>query len=157
MINFQHREGVFSFRAVGAILHNGRVLLQRAEHDQFWVLPGGRVEFGEDAATAVVREIREELLIDARAEQLLWVVENFFEYNDCQCHGLEFYFLLSLSPECELYQRTEPWTGYEDQYILIFQWFPLEALADVELYPAFLKEALCSLPEQPCHIVQRPA
>ncbi len=155
MITFQHAEGVFSFRAAGVIVHGGNVLLHRAEHDAFWVLPGGRVEFGEDAAVAVVREIKEELLVDAATERLLWVVENFFEYNERQCHGLEFYFLLSLPPDSGLYGRTEAWTGQEETCTLIFQWFPFDALGEMELYPAFLKQALLSLPEQPQHIVQR--
>jgi 8-oxo-dGTP diphosphatase len=48
-----------------AILHEGRVLAARRtappEAAGAWELPGGKVERGEDAATAVVREIREEL------------------------------------------------------------------------------------------------
>ena len=155
MITFRHTEGVFTFRAVGVLVHGDNVLLQTTDHDPFWVLPGGRVEFGEDAAAAAVREIREELLVDAQVERLLWVVENFFEYNGNQCHGLELYFLLSLEPDCELCGRTEQWTGMEGGYTLYFQWFPVSALAEVELYPTFLKQALLALPERPAHVVQR--
>jgi 8-oxo-dGTP pyrophosphatase MutT (NUDIX family) len=38
----------------------GEVLLVRRIDDGNWELPGGRVEVGETAATAVVREVREE-------------------------------------------------------------------------------------------------
>ena len=48
-----------------AILHGGRVLAARrtrpAHAAGCWEFPGGKVEPGEDAAAAVVREIREEL------------------------------------------------------------------------------------------------
>ena len=48
-----------------AILLDGRVLAARRttppEAAGWWEFPGGKVEPGEDAATAVVREIREEL------------------------------------------------------------------------------------------------
>jgi 8-oxo-dGTP diphosphatase len=51
-----------------AILHEGRVLAARrtrpAEAAGLWEFPGGKVEPGEDAAAAIVREIREELGCD---------------------------------------------------------------------------------------------
>jgi 8-oxo-dGTP diphosphatase len=53
-------------RVVGAaILHEGRVLAARRttppEAAGAWEFPGGKVEPGEDPASAVVREVREEL------------------------------------------------------------------------------------------------
>lgn len=47
-----------------ALIDRGRVLLiQRARkpYDGMWTLPGGRLEPGEDAEAAAIREIREEL------------------------------------------------------------------------------------------------
>src|SRR5207248_11651538 len=38
----------------------GRVLLVRRADDGYWELPGGRVEVGESASAAVVREVAEE-------------------------------------------------------------------------------------------------
>jgi hypothetical protein len=32
-------------------------------------------------------------------------------------------------------------------------WFPSDGLRDVSLYPSFLREALCSLPALPQHVV----
>lgn len=50
---------------VGAVVHDrdGRLLVVRRAHDPdrgAWSVPGGRVEPGEDDATAVVREVLEE-------------------------------------------------------------------------------------------------
>lgn len=48
---------------VGALCfleRNGRILLLRQYHRHGWTLPGGLVDRGEDAASAVVREVREE-------------------------------------------------------------------------------------------------
>ena len=39
---------------------SGRVLLVRRADDGYWELPGGRVEVGESASAAVVREVAEE-------------------------------------------------------------------------------------------------
>ncbi|MFF5340856.1 (deoxy)nucleoside triphosphate pyrophosphohydrolase [Streptomyces althioticus] len=57
---------------VGAALwHEGRLLAARrsapAELAGLWELPGGKVEPGETSDAAVVRELREELGVDAEA------------------------------------------------------------------------------------------
>jgi len=59
-------------RCVGAIVHDadGRLLLIRRGQEPalgLWSLPGGRVEPGEDDATAVIREVAEEtgLVVEA--------------------------------------------------------------------------------------------
>lgn len=54
-----------SVPCVGGIVHDaaGRLLVVQRAHDPArgrWSVPGGRVEPGEDEATAVVRELREE-------------------------------------------------------------------------------------------------
>ncbi len=57
---------------VGAVVHDpaGRLLLVQRAHDPdrgAWSVPGGRVEAGEDDATAVVREVLEETGLAVRA------------------------------------------------------------------------------------------
>ena len=57
MITFEHGDRRFNLRAVGVILdrEGQRMLIHRASHEDFWTLPGGRVEMGESAAEALVR------------------------------------------------------------------------------------------------------
>ncbi len=52
-----------------------RVLMVRHRRDgeDYWVLPGGHVETGEDFSMALAREFREELAVDAESGDLLWV------------------------------------------------------------------------------------
>lgn len=154
MLNFSRDCGVFNVRTVGVLIHDGRVLLHRAEHEPFWTLPGGRVEFAEEAATALVREVREELETDARIERLLWVVENFFVYNESKCHELAFYFLLSLPEEDGVYTRRE-FIGKEEGCVLLFRWFSLSELEEFDIKPVFLKTGLLNLPDSVAHVVQR--
>ena len=53
--------GGFNYRVAGIALSEGRLLLHTSDRDDFWSLPGGRCEFGETSAEALVREMREEL------------------------------------------------------------------------------------------------
>jgi ADP-ribose pyrophosphatase YjhB (NUDIX family) len=52
--------------ASAACFRAGRLLLARRAHaPQLWTLPGGRIELGEAAADAALRELREETGVDA--------------------------------------------------------------------------------------------
>ena len=57
---------------------DGRLLLCRAKGSATSYLPGGHIEFGETGREALVREIREEMGVEAEAGRFLGVVENSF-------------------------------------------------------------------------------
>ena len=59
MISFDLGSHRFQVRAAAVIVHEESVLLHRLESDDFWALPGGRVEPGEEASDTVVRELYE--------------------------------------------------------------------------------------------------
>jgi len=153
MATFDHEGARFNVRTVGVVIHGDRVLLHRTERDSFWALPGGRVELLEPAADALKRELKEELRVEVHVERLVWMVENFFEHDGKSYHELAFYFLVSLPSGCDLYARAEPFEGEDGGIRLIFQWFPVDALEDVELYPTFLRSSLTALPASTEHVV----
>ena len=72
-ISFVTDEGRFNYRVSAVILDGGRILAMRDERSPYYYLPGGRVKMGERAEDAVLREIREELGIEARIERPLWL------------------------------------------------------------------------------------
>lgn len=68
-----------SVRVAGVLEISKQILLvehRKAGHSS-WLLPGGRIEPGERAADALARELEEELCLQARVEELLFVVETF--------------------------------------------------------------------------------
>ncbi len=61
--------------AAFAVVRNGsgRILLVRRADDGYWELPGGRVEVGESASAAVVREVAEEAGVTIQVTELAGV------------------------------------------------------------------------------------
>ena len=72
--------------AVGILCQNNQVLLAsrpiNKTHANFWEFPGGKIEDGEDAITAVIRELNEELGIDVITDNCLHFanIEQEYEY-----------------------------------------------------------------------------
>ena len=61
--------------AYGLVLSEARILLcrisdQLASHAGQWTLPGGVIEFGEEPAAAMVREVQEETGLDVRPRRI---------------------------------------------------------------------------------------
>ena len=52
------------------IVRHRALLLTYSNNKQAWYLPGGKIDAGETAKQALLREIREELALDLDAEQL---------------------------------------------------------------------------------------
>ncbi len=85
----------FKYRGAGLCIHDGYVLLATADQDRYWILPGGRVELGEDTRSALEREFVEETGHETRVEHFPWVVENFFYLDGTDYHELSFTYAIS--------------------------------------------------------------
>jgi ADP-ribose pyrophosphatase YjhB (NUDIX family) len=171
MISFEIGDVRFNCRVVAVILDRDerRVLLHRASFEDFWSLPGGRIEIGEASIEALKREMREELSVEIEVDRLLWVSEEFFEYMSTKWHGIGLYFLVRLPADCPIYEH-DSWSGIEEfvedifvpedlraesnKLELVFQWYDREALHELTLYPPFLQEALKRLPEAAQHVIR---
>ena len=68
MVTFEKGDIRFNYRVVGIVFNKTHVLLHRAEEDNFWALPGGRVELLEPSKDALKREMQEELGVEVRVE-----------------------------------------------------------------------------------------
>ena len=154
MNTFKKSKVKFTFRVVGIALNNNRVLLHKAEKDDFWALPGGHIEMQEQAENALKREMKEEIGVEIEVKRMVWVVENFFDYEDIPYHELGLYFLIALPSDSKLYDKNEPFIRYDERTKLIFQWHRLDELEKTRLYPTFLQKGLKSIPKNIVHIVQ---
>jgi ubiquinone/menaquinone biosynthesis C-methylase UbiE/ADP-ribose pyrophosphatase YjhB (NUDIX family) len=153
IVCFDRDDRRFNLRVAAVIRRGRQVLLHRALADDFWTLPGGRPMLGEDSTSALVRELREELDVEAVVERLLWTVESFFDYEDRRHHQVALYFLAQLPVDCPLANGPSAFAGREPHLPLEFRWFDPEELPGIKVYPTFLASNLDDLPDHPVHLI----
>jgi ADP-ribose pyrophosphatase YjhB (NUDIX family) len=160
VLRVQLGEQVFNLRASAVVCHDGQVLLHRAEGDQFWTMPGGKVQMGETGADTVQREMQEEIGVAVQVERLLYISEEFFDYNDSRYHEVGMYYAVKLPPDADLLDTTRTHEGEEDGTLqpmrLMFKWFALDTLDSLELplFPAVLTEKLQHIQPTVEHILR---
>jgi ADP-ribose pyrophosphatase YjhB (NUDIX family) len=142
-------------RTAAVMVRDGAVLLHRRAGDSFWALPGGKVEPGESAAEALVREFREELVVDIAVGRLACVAENFFTHQGVAEHEVGLYFVAAPMPSSGLACDPGPFLGVEADCGLEFAWFSSQALSVLDLRPSFLRELLREPDPAFVHIVHR--
>lgn len=145
MIHFRQGQSRFNFRSAAIIIDEGHILLHTSKNDDFWSLPGGRVEFFEHSDDTLVREIEEETGLKAVVQRHLWYIENFFEYDGNKYHEISNCFLMNLDTP-QAIPKDKEFSGVEEDSPLIFKWFPIEDAKQLTIYPEFLKERLSDLP-----------
>lgn len=67
-----------NFRVSLIIVNDKQEILlvqHRKANRYYWVLPGGRIEYGEDFATCAVRELKEETNLDIKFEKVVFLSE----------------------------------------------------------------------------------
>lgn len=145
-----------AFRVAGVMIKDGKILLQSDQYNDFWTLPGGSVKFSESAINALKREFQEELEANITVERLLFIIENAFEFEEQDYHGLELYFLITPLGSEEIFAQ-EKFYGIEIDFFpekygelkLTYQWFHPSEFDSIEIRPKILKEALSNIPDHP--------
>ena len=147
-ITFKTEQGRFNYRVCGMIIHDNKILAMHDQRSPYYYLPGGRVQLGETVEDAVLREIREELEIDAKIVRPLWFNQGFFteDVSGERFHEICVYFLMDVS-HTDLLSRGEQFVLNENDQRHIFEWLEFDRLKDEYFYPIFLKEKIWELPE----------
>ena len=140
-------EGFVNIR-VGAIIIKGGKLLMVGNRDVDYLYSvGGRIQFGETAAQAVIREVEEETGVTMEIERLGFVEENYF-YADTPSkmgkliYEIGYYFYMKVpedfSPVCRSF------TADDQQEFL--RW--VDPTAGIRMFPEFFATELSSPTDQ---------
>ena len=115
--------------AVRALIQdaNGKVLiLKRATNDAYgdmWCLPGGKVDFGQTAEEAIVREVMEETSLECNSSVFLFYQDG-LPQNTGDQHYLTLYFQCQVSGTIKLnHESTQyAWLGPNElgEYLIAF-------------------------------------
>lgn len=146
-ITFKTDEGRFNYRVCAIMINENRLLAMHDKRSPYFYLPGGRVNLHETAEFAVLREVKEELAIDAEIVRPLWFNQSFFieDVNNERYHELCLYFLVDIS-KTNLLDKGEKFSIAEGKHEHIFEWLDFKNLKSEYLYPLFIKDKIYDLP-----------
>lgn len=146
-VKINSEEGRFKFRVCGILKVKDKYLTVKIADNDFYCLPGGHVELGEDTDSAVLREMKEELGFDVKIVRLVSIIQNFFKgKEDKPFHELGYYYVVEPKNIADVNQND--YTIIENDkgklVKLEFKWFTLEELQVARFLPEILKKQLMS-------------
>lgn len=137
------------------VLHDGKVLLLRCAYPdgEYWVLPGGKQEFGETIEECAVRETKEETNLTVSLKRPLYVQE----VLQPKKQSLALVFLASPSGELTPTHLNDP--DLDETKIVGVEWVPVERLSSLALRQAEVMQQLLHDLQHgwPVGILQMPA
>lgn len=143
-LEIDNGDSKLKIRANGVIVHENKVLLCTINKNDFWCCPGGHIHLNEDSKTAVLREIKEEVEVDFDDAKLMIVMESFFpSKRGKHFHEISFYYLMQGEiPENKLHDWEVDEHDEDKMVHLIFKWFDINELDDIDFRPGNLKQIL---------------
>ena len=118
---------LFSYRVGGVLIKDNKILLTKGGDD--YSLPGGHSQIGETSRETIIREFKEETGLDVEPLNVISTYENFWKWDDKDCHQLCIYYRLNMKDE------TQELISCPDTNDTKFVWVDLEELNNIKLYP----------------------
>lgn len=140
-LTIQVEDYKLNIRAAGIIIHNGKFLVHRNVNSDHYALIGGRVAIGEDSATTVIREIKEEMGKDAEIIGYVSTIENFFEMKGSKYHEIMFVHRVEFTDEED---RKIEYTlkNIEGREELQYEWIDIDKVDEYNVVPKEIKGIL---------------
>ena len=130
-----------NIRSAGIIIHNGKVLVHRNINNNHYALVGGRVEIGEDSASTLKREIKEEMGKEIEITGYVSTIENFFEMKDSKYHEIMFVHRAEfVDDEDKKIEYTIK--NIEGEDYLQYEWIEINKIDEYPIVPKAIKEIL---------------
>lgn len=150
---FQNENNICSFRTVGVLLRENKILVQRDKDGIEYALPGGHVKIGETSEESLVREYKEETGADIVCDRLIWTEETFWSWNGKDAHSIAFYYLISLTNDSEI--QDDYFESHKDNCNVVLKWVTFDEIKQLTIYPAFLKDKIENISAHIEHFVCR--
>lgn len=146
VITIKNKDSRFGVR-VAAIIYNNdmtKVFMQRQGNHDFYMFPGGRLEIHEDAKTAIIRELDEELGIREDDIYLKYIAENFISFPNQKYHEIGFYFITKIDEQKYQYISDNEYDSLDEDNDgkSKFRWIDIDELDDISIMPKYMKDKL---------------
>lgn len=140
-VKFWKEDGSFKLRVCGVVQVGDKILIDNCDNAPFWGYPGGHVELGESTREAVVREVKEEIGVDAEIIKNLASIQLFFTREDGKpFHEIGFYYLMKANIEPKNLTIEENDKGKLRKHQ--FRWVTKEELKNLDVRPTELKKII---------------
>lgn len=145
-------DGYINLRVGAIIMKDGKFLMVGNQKDDFLYSVGGRIQFGESAEEAVVREVFEETGVKLEVDRLGFIHENFFYGDYAEKKGKLIYeisyFFYMKTPE-DFEPVCNSFTDDASQEHLVW----VDEKSEITYYPTFFRQELVHPTNSVKHIV----
>ena len=137
----QCANGIINVRVGAIIMQNGKVLMVSNKRSDYFYSVGGRIQFGETAEQAIVREVMEETGVKMDIDRLGFIHENYF-YGDAPTnfgkliYEISFFFYMKVPKDFTLTCNSFTEDGSEEH----LAWVSLDD--ERKMFPTFFKTEL---------------
>lgn len=132
-------DGLLNIRVGAIIIRDGKALTVKSQFGDYCYSVGGRIQFGETAEQAVVREVFEETGVQMTVDRLGCVSEVYFINDTPAKHGKPVY-ELALYFYMNVPEDFKPVTDHVADGVERFRWVAPDD--PITLYPNFIREAI---------------
>lgn len=138
---------LFSYRIAGVLIKDSKILLTKGGDD--YSLPGGHAQIGETSQETIIREFKEETGFDVEPIDVISTYENFWKWDEKNCHQLCIFYRLKMIDEK---QEMIPNPDTKDTR---FVWFELKELKNINLYPKGIADQIIDNVVDNTHYITR--
>ena len=129
----------FNVRSAAVIRYKDNYLISKREDKDYYSIPGGRINFGEDSKSAILRELKEELDWDTPDAKLVRIIENFFTFKDgVFFHEYLFIYLIDVSEE---YFKRGNFINLENP-LMHMEWYKKDDYKKLDIRPNMIKDII---------------
>jgi len=146
-------DGKFNYRVGAIVIDSGEILMVKNSGMSFYYTVGGRIQFGESAQDAVLRESFEELNIRLEVDKLGFIHENFFVMDSSGERYHEVCLFFFMKPNALLREMKSNLFFKEEYGDVALHWLPMDNLKDYCIYPEFFSTELLNPPSEAKYII----